>query len=255
MVEQARAGWPGEIRYAALGENLGPSGGWAHAVDVAAPLRNLRGDWVLVIDDDDPIDAPGLIARLLDHAERQGSALAGIGLRGARWDRPRARLRRIEPPEGEVERVDYLASNGAALYAWRAISATGFFNPELFFGFEDLDFGLRLTSAKWVLVVAPQPSLQSVADTAVDRTPWREYYKTRALVWILGHREGRYAQGVTLLRSVLLGGIRLAVLDRRPSLSRARFLGAWDGLGGQLGVRRYRPAANPPKNVARGETS
>jgi len=247
VVEQSRAEWPGELIYAPVGENLGPSGGWAHAVDIAASLRDIRGDWVLVIDDDDPFSAPGLIKCLLGQAASQRSALAGIGLRGARWDHRRARLRRVEPTEGRVARVDYLAGNGAPLYSWAAIDAVGFFTPQLFFGFEDLDLGFRLRSAGWDLVVAPHPSVHTVPDTASVRTDWREYYKTRALIWTLREHEGIYAQGLSVVRSVLLGGLRLALVERRVTLARARVQGAWDAYRGRLGVRRYHPSTNPPK--------
>lgn len=247
IVEAARATWPGEIVYAPVGENLGPAGGWAHAVVKAEPMRALRGDWVLVIDDDDPLDSPDLIRRLLGQTAGHGTAVAGIGLRGANWDRCRARLVRVEPPEGEVAPVDYLAGNGAPLYSWSAIDNVGFFNGELFFGFEDLDLGFRLTSAGWHLLVAPHPSLHVVADTASTRTAWREYYKTRALTWTLREHKGLYAQSVSLIRSVVLGGVRLALIDRRATLARARLQGAGDAYRGRLGVRRYHPTANPPK--------
>jgi len=247
VVEQARAEWPGEIVYAPVGENLGPAGGWAHAVATAEPMRALRGDWVLVIDDDDPFDSPDLVGCLLDQAAGHGTALAGIGLRGARWDRARARLVRVEPSEGHGAPVDYLAGNGAPLYSWAAIDSIGFFNPHLFFGFEDLELGFRLTSAGWRLLVAPHPSMHTVADTAATRTAWREDYKTRGLVWTFRHHRGLYAQAISLGRSILLGGLRLAVIDRQPGLAKARLLGAWDGLCDRLGVRRYHPVANPPK--------
>jgi len=247
VVDTARAEWPGEILYAPVGKNLGPAGGWAHAVATATPMRALRGDWVLVIDDDDPFDSPDLVGCLLDQAAGHGTVLAGIGLRGARWDRARARLVRVEPTEGHDAPVDYLAGNGAPLYAWSAIDSVGFFNPQLFFGFEDLELGFRLASEGWHLRVAPHPSMQVVPDTGKTRSAWREYYKTRALVWTLRHHRGPYAQAVSLGRSTLLGGLRLAVIDRQPGLAKARLSGAWDGLRDRLGVRRYHPVANPPK--------
>lgn len=245
VVRAAQRRWPNEIVYAPVGENLGPAGGWAHAVSVAASRPNQRGAWVLVIDDDDPIEAPTLVEGLIDTATDQG--VAGIGLRGARWHHRSARLRRFDVPEGTVAKIDYLAGNGAPLYSWAAIDRVGFFKPDLFFGFEDLDFGLRLRKAGWTLLVAPRPSLQEVADTGSVRTSWREYYKARALLWILREHMGSYAILLTLIRSIILGGIRLLIVERQPELLKARLLGAWDGLRGRLGVRRYTPGSNPPK--------
>lgn len=247
VVDAARKQWPGEIVYAPVGENLGPAGGWAHAVEVAASDLRHRGEWVLVIDDDDPIETTGLVESLLTDPALHRAKVAGVGLRGAQWDKRAARLVRVEPAEGDLVPVDYLASGGAPLYSWEAIDDAGFFNPDLFFGFEDLDLGFRLSQAGWDLLVAPRPSLHSVADTAGTRTPWREYYKARALVWILSRHQGPYAVAMTLMRSVILGGLRLGLVGRRPSLFKARLLGAIDGMRGRMGVRRYRPGANPAK--------
>lgn len=255
VVDAARKQWPGEIVYAPVGENLGPAGGWAHAVEVAASDLRHRGEWVLVIDDDDPIEATELVDLLLRDTQLRGPKLAGVGLRGAHWNKGRARLERVEPPQGSVASVDYLAGNGAPLYSWAAIDDVGFFDPTLFFGFEDLDLGFRLREAGWELLVSPRPSLHSVADTAGTRTPWREYYKARALVWILRRQQGPYAVAMTLMRSVILGGLRLGLVGRRPSLFKARLLGALDGLSGRLGVRRYRPGANPAKPKPRTDPS
>ncbi|TBT83129.1 glycosyltransferase [Propioniciclava sinopodophylli] len=252
LIEREQATWPGRLLYSPVGENLGPAGGWAHATSVARSRREDRGEWVLVLDDDDPLESPHLMERLTETAKRLEASVGALGLRGARWDARRARLVREQPPEGTTAPVHYLASGGAPLYSWAAIDEVGFFKPDLFFGFEDLDQGFRLRAAGWTVRVCPLPSLQQVADTAGTRSAWREYYKTRALIWILWNRRGVYATLLTLLRSVVLGGTRHAVADRRPDLARARLMGAWDGLRGRLGVRRYSPQTNPPKGVPAG---
>lgn len=248
VVENHRDGWPGTLVYAPTGQNLGPAGGWAHAVATAISHPH-RGKWILVIDDDDPLSSPDVVLALLTIATEPRSRLAGIGLRGARWNKTAARLNRVEPIEGTTATVDYLAGNGAACYSWQAVEEVGFFNPDLFFGFEDLDLGFRLRRQGWTLVVAPMPSLHTVADTASLRTPWREYYKIRALTWIVRQEKSFYAVALTLFRSVLLGGMRLWLLEREPALFRARLLGAFDGLRGSLGARRFSPGTNPAKSL------
>ncbi|WP_282005391.1 glycosyltransferase family 2 protein [Propioniciclava sinopodophylli] len=247
VVESLKGGWPGQLIYSPVGGNVGPAGGWAHAVEVARQDPH-RGEWVLIIDDDDPIQAPDLASALLRKAAQTGATLGGMGLRGAVWDARRARLQRIEPAEGETAPVDYLAGNGAPLYAWAAIDSVGFFQDDLFFGFEDLDFGFRLRANGWDLLAAPMPSIHTVPDTGGAPSPWREYYKTRALLWILRKHGKPFAIGITLARSVLLGGAVKAVKARTPALFLARLQGGWDGLSGRLGVRRYNPSSNPPKS-------
>ena len=250
VVDRARADWLGELLYVPVGENLGPAGGWARAVDVAA-RRQGRGDWVLVLDDDDPLQSPRVVEALLAQGYRFPATVAAIGLRGARWHGARHRLVRADPPEGATAPVDYLAGNGAPLYSWQALDSVGFFEPLLFFGFEDLDLGFRLRRDGWDLLVAPHPSLHIVPDTSGHRSEWREYYKTRALMHILRRHRGPVSVIVTSLRSVVMGGLRLAVVDQRPPLARARLSGAWDGYRGRLGVRRYSPETNPPKSALR----
>ena len=249
VVEDHQEGWPGELLYVPVGENRGPAGGWAAAVQAAQQLVDERGDWVLVVDDDDPLESPGLLALHLGAAEHQRVEVAAVGLRGARLNRRRARLQRVITPEGTSEQVDYLASGGAPIYRWDVIDQMGFFRPDLFFGFEDLDYGLRLKAAGYHLLVTPRPSLQEVSDTSSSRSPWREYYKTRAFVWILKHHVGHLPIIASVVRSVL-GGFRLAIQQRSHQLLKARVVGALDGYRGLLGSRRYRPSDNPPKQGA-----
>jgi len=88
---------------------------------------------------------------------------------------------------------------------------------------------------------------QTVADTNPRRTPWREYYKARALVTITRRHLGPLVTALTAIR-LGLGGARLLVRRHGPGLARARVEGVADGLRGRLGVRRYDPEGNPPKN-------
>ena len=236
------------ISYVPVGANLGPAGGWAAAVEFAQNQPN-RGSWIGIFDDDDPLDDPDVMRLLLEGAMDAVSTsdrVAAVGLRGARLSRRRMRLRRAHVAEGSIAQVDYLAGNGAPIYRWDAIEQVGFFEPALFFGFEDLDQGLRLTADGWE-VMALGLSLQNVADTAASRVAWREYYKTRALVTISRRHLGWDATAWLLVRSVLLGSVLLSIRDRSPSLAWARIVGSIDGLRGQLGVRRYHPASNPSK--------
>lgn len=245
-VSVAQPGWPGVLSYVPAGSNLGPAGGWALAVQEAGSRHDLRGDWVMVLDDDDPLSSPALAGHLLGQPFLKDLRVAGVGLRGARLDRRRARLRRVEPPEPDAAAVDYLAGGGAPTYRWTVIDSLGFFVSELFFGFEDLEWGLRLRQAGYELRVAPKPSIHVVADTATTRLPWREYYKTRSLVWILRERSGRWPAHLAASRS-LAGGLLISIRQRSPELFIARLYGLVDAYSGVLGIRRFDPTSNPPK--------
>jgi rhamnopyranosyl-N-acetylglucosaminyl-diphospho-decaprenol beta-1,3/1,4-galactofuranosyltransferase len=127
-----------EVVYLPVGRNLGPAGGWAAAAALAAS-HPARGKWFAVFDDDDPIAHPDVMLRLIRRATAAPPEVAAVGLRGATLRRWSATLRRAPELPGSPARADYLASGGAPLYRWSAIEDVGFFDPDLFFGFEDLD--------------------------------------------------------------------------------------------------------------------
>lgn len=239
-------GWPVPVIHLPMLRNLGPAGGWAAATAVAS-ARPDRGEWVLVLDDDDPIAHPAVVRQLLDRA--RAYRLAAIGLRGAELHGPFGLLRRVTAATGVPAPADYLASNGAPLYRWAAIDDVGGFDDALFFGFEDLDLGLRLARAGWTMRAVELDELHVVADTSPARTPWREYYKTRALVVIARRHLGLLTTALTVGRAAGLGAVRLLPSPGGPGLARARVQGALDGLRARLGVRRYDPSANPAKGL------
>lgn len=236
-----------DVLYEPLPSNVGPAGGWARAVELAR-VRPDRGHWVTVVDDDDPVGDPRVLGRLAACAASVPLDVAAVGLRGALLRRRVARLRRVLPQPGGSAPVDYLASNGAPFYRWDAIERVGFFDPELFFGFEDLDLGLRLRDAGQSLWVVDPAGLHEVPDSSPTRTAWREYYKTRALVVIARRHLGLGALVSTLGRTLLLGMPLLLWGARRLDVVAARWKGARDGLLGRLGPASYAPGANPPKS-------
>jgi GT2 family glycosyltransferase len=233
--------WPVPVLDLPMPRNLGPAGGWGAAVRRARE-REDRGEWLLVVDDDDPLQHPDVIGRLLATAPEP--EVAAVGLRGALVTRPLGLLRRAGGP---VTPVDYLASGGMPLYRWTALEKVGGFDDALFFGFEDLDLGLRLRADGWKLL-AIAASGHTVADTAATRLPWREYYKARALVTVARRHLGPAATALTAVR-LTVGGARFLIRPAGWRLALARTQGVADGLRARLGVRRYDPAGNPAKGA------
>ena len=220
------------IEYTSTRENLGPAGGWALGVE-AARAHPLRGDWVGVFDDDDPIDSPDALATLMATATTAAPNVAAVGLRGAKLHRWHARLVRTEPAAGCDAEVDYLASNGAPLYRWDAIAAVGFFDPVLFFGFEDLELGLRLNAAGWRCLVVAPPVPVDISGTET-RTCRRRVLQVPSPSGVCRRHLGWMPVAVVVLRSVGLGSLRLhggPVLWRVPALESAErsmlLVGAW----------------------------
>jgi GT2 family glycosyltransferase len=239
----AERSWPVPVINLPMPRNLGPAGGWGAATR-DAQVRPDRGEWVLVLDDDDPIQHPEVIGRLI--TTTVGPEVGAVGLRGAIITRPLGLLRRVS---GNSQPVDYLAGNGLPLYRWEALEAVGGFDESLFFGFEDLDLGLRLRRAGWSLLATQIDDRHTVADTAPGRIPWREYYKSRALVTVAHRHLGPVVTALTAVR-LGVGGMRLLFRDQGPKLLVARLRGVADGLRGHIGVRRYDPEGNPPKRAS-----
>jgi GT2 family glycosyltransferase len=204
------------------GENLGPAGGIASGME-AALAQARAADFLLVLDDDDPLVDDRVVEDLLD-AARTATAerprLGGVGLQGACLDRRRGRLHR-SPTTGATT-VDYLMSNWAPLYTVDALRQVGVFRRDLFFGFDDLEFGLRLTNAGYPLEahpmgrVEPEPPVR--ASLGFRRAPWRTYYTVRNLVVILAdHATLRLAARTALTLGVAKPMVNLL---RAPRSSR-----------------------------------
>ena len=217
-------------RYVPLGENCGPAGGVAHGMQLVLQEADDE-DWCVLLDDDDPPVQPGSIATLWELALRLRSAdpsVAGVGTSGARYDRRTGRLVRIRDSElrGLVA-VDYLAGSSLPMYRCGVIRSVGPFAAPLFFGFEELEYGLRLVAAGHHLRVHGDvwremrrlhgrldlvpARLRNPSNTAA----WRRYYSTRNLVFIARRYAGTWSAGRVGLRDCLAGTVGL-IRSRRP---------------------------------------
>jgi glycosyltransferase involved in cell wall biosynthesis len=188
-----------EAEYLPAAENLGPAGGIAWGMQRILERAD-DGDWVVVLDDDDPPPRPTVFEELAGFAAESSRAVpatAAVGMNGARFDRARGRLVRVPDEElrGRVE-VDFFGGNQCPLYSVRALRAVGVARRDLFFGFDDLELGVRLRDAGYALYAPgrmwrdartawgglgarPRPRL------LLTEPSWRRYYSLRNLVVIL----------------------------------------------------------------------
>jgi rhamnosyltransferase len=183
-----------EVRVLHPGVNLGPAGGFTAGFE---HLReNLGGlDWVLLLDDDDPLPAPDIVERLLKALDSPGPTerVGGIGLMGAVFRTRILLLASIELRPGGLIPVDSLHGWAAPLYRAAALEEVGCFRSELFWGLEELDLGIRLTRSGWRLYVAADvfralPTPRKVVERPglprarlADPSP-RDYYRIRNTV-------------------------------------------------------------------------
>jgi GT2 family glycosyltransferase len=222
------------VTYIASGANLGPAGGIAlgmrHVLNYAAD-----DDWVVPLDDDNPPRRRDMLAELERFGTRlreQEPAVGAVGLCGSRFDVTQGRGFRIPDDElnGAVGAA-WIGSDNFPLYSVHAVRAVGVFDEELFFGFDDLEYGLRLRSAGFAIYAhgglwhAERASLGHLeADVrpswSLDEPTWRQYYSLRNLVYIL--RKGGHDRGAA--RAVARGLAKPVVNMPRGPVMAARHL-------------------------------
>ena len=232
-----------DASYVATSENLGPAGGIAIGMEHAL-RRASDSDWIVLVDDDDPPGEPNVISNIADFGSDMLAAdprTAGVGLVGARFDWKRGRLNRVGDAEliGAVP-VDYIGGNQFPFYLASAVRDVGTFATNLFFGFDDLEYGLRLRRGGYRLFAAGslwldqrrkegRLGLHVRPASALGEPGWRRYYSLRNTIHIL-RSNGRNA---TAARVAVVRGIAkpLVNLPRSPR-------GAWRHL--RLGARACR---------------
>jgi GT2 family glycosyltransferase len=226
------------VEYVATGANLGPAGGIA--VGMTHCLEHAEaGDWICLLDDDDPLPDDRLLAdRARYVAVRVPPDVAALGGGGGVLDRRTGLLRPAEPG-GDA---DYLGSGYCPIYRVDAVRSIGVFDSELFFGFDDLDYGMRLTGAGWRLRLVPRPRAWAHPRRPPSRTvgpiDWRRYYSLRNLIYMLRkHGCSRAAVRVSLVNGLAKP---VANLPFRPSLAmqhlKLNSRAVRDGWAGRLGM-------------------
>ncbi|UDY33924.1 glycosyltransferase [Dermatobacter hominis] len=245
---------PFPVRHVPLGDNLGPAGALARGARLVSD-RLGPGDWVLLLDDDDPPEGPTDLERLREFATSSLAAdpmTGAVGEVGARLDR---RGRTVRPRDEELgaERVqvDYLGGGVLPMYSTGAVRATGLTDPDLFFGFDDLELGLRLQDAGFHLWAhGPATHRRRERDgrlgrppAAAPETPWRRYYSTRNLVLVLRRRRDGRGALLAALRA-LAGSVGTTVRGGGQGLAHLRMTvrGVGDGYRGRAGRRVDPPA-------------
>jgi hypothetical protein len=207
----------GPVDYLAAPGNLGPAGGIALGMEHLLQ-RAADDDWIVSVDDDDPPAHDGVLGDLLAFGDRlldDGIPLGGVGLVGSRFDLDRGRTVRV--PDAELQgpvAVDYIGGNQFPTYRARAVRAVGPFRSDLFFGLDDLEFGLRLKRSGFALYADGAGWLRGRAEggrLGLDGQPagalgpptWRRYYSLRNLIAILrDHGRTQAALRVTVLHGL-----------------------------------------------------
>ncbi len=180
-------------------DNSGPAGGIAQGM--RAVLRAATDqDWVVLLDDDNPPRTDDVLQWVFDFSAevRDDVHVGAVGLTGSRFDLSRARFVRLADDElnGTID-VDHVGGGQFPMVRVAAIRNVGVFRSELFWGLEELEYGLRLRAHGYRILVSGElvrwarafhgrlGRSQPKAAVSMSRVPWRQYYILRNMIDIL----------------------------------------------------------------------
>jgi hypothetical protein len=242
--------------YIAMPENAGPGGGYAagmgHVLETAAD-----DDWIVILDDDGLIGEAQLVTALARFGEwlvERGAPVGAVGVAGARFDRRRGRLVRPHDEElGGPVTVDYIAGNQLPTIRVAAAREVGVFDAALFFGFDDLDYCLRLREHGFAVYADGREWLDarrrhgrlggSVGRASRRMSAWRRYYSVRNHVVIM-RRYASVPAAIIVTTGLLFGRPLVDVARRRADVLTMTIVGARacaDAWTGRLGRRMEPP--------------
>lgn len=128
-------------------------------------IRASRGKFLCFLNTDALVPA-GWMERLLDAAEKPGAGAAGplTEPNGFRWPAPDPEARRaiaalidefVEQRNGNAPRESHLLTGFCLLIPRKVMGRMGLFDERFFFGWEDIDYSLRLRLAGYRLLTVP----------------------------------------------------------------------------------------------------
>jgi GT2 family glycosyltransferase len=179
------------LEYFAVGYNSGPAGAAKYGLNV---LTQQNYDWIGWIDDDDPPLFPDVFEILLQIAVNEPNC-GCVGAVGQYYNKNSGKIIRVKNEELEGNgslKVDNIAGGMSKIVNSKVCTESHIFPDEsLFYGFEELDFDIRLQNAGYELLVDKQlykkhrlyyntlnKKKERGSRKANDKI-WREYYSTR----------------------------------------------------------------------------
>jgi glycosyltransferase involved in cell wall biosynthesis len=240
---------PRGVIYKSTGSNLGSAGGTAYGVRW---LYEEGYDWICSGDDDNPPLANDTFVRLLRILENGSSDIGGAGVVGARWNWKQGALVRFDDAElNGVMDVDFIGGNHLLTVSRQVVSKVGTPEPQLFFGYPDLEYCLRIRRSGYRLLVDTDLMKQYRAQfgrtgLTVNPSPvprrsihaaWRDYYTIRNYIYMMRRTfERKDLANKAALKSLVKC---CASWTRGPAYgftsTRFHLRGIWDGYHDHLG--------------------
>lgn len=181
------------IKYHHMGYNAGPAGAAAKGLEICGAAGM---DWIYWGDDNDPPFRPDCFERLM--AIRNVNPFCGvIGAVGQFFDRKKGIVKRVQTrllEKKEWIEIDYVAGGMCMLVNGQVAKAGIRPDSDLFFGFEELDFCLKVSRKGYSLIVDTSLFLEARKQWGrmdFERPIYRkkgnlsrEYYSLRNLLMI-----------------------------------------------------------------------
>ena len=249
--EKVVSEFPGKVvEYIATGSNMGPAGGAYFGLKT---LYERGEEWMLWVDDDDPPTSVNQIETILNIKENYTETTNEIGVLGASgvlYDYNNSFIKRVgdQQLKGIIE-VDMIAGNQFPIVHKRVIDAGVLPDPSLFFGFEDLEFGIRVKQNGFHILVDGSEverlrTLFNRKGKVKNRGKekkishlWREYYSVRTIAYIHRNNHSFFPALKYVFRNLIKSifsfryGIRYGVL-----LSKYLAKGQIHGYSGKMGL-------------------
>lgn len=193
--------------YYRMGYNSGPAGAAAKGLELVA---NEGYDWIYWGDDNDPPIENYCFERLLALGEMLAVKPGILGVVGHFFNSNKGRIERTPTlmiQKNSFIEVDSIAGNSSMIISSEVVKREIFPNKDLFFGFEELDFCLKVKKNGFSLVVDCQQFLEARRSTG--RLDYiqpiykkkvnlnREYYSLRNLLHIA--RDNSYSSMIVHL--------------------------------------------------------
>ena len=248
--ESVIAAFQQDIAYLPMADNTGSAGGIAIGIHW---LYDRGCDWIYCGDDDNPPRSLETIERLISLL-KESDDVGAAGAVGAKWDWKKGQLVRIadQSLSGILE-VDVIGGSGQMILRRETIDRIGLPAKELFFGYPDVEYCLRIRKAGLRILV--DGDLMMSYRVAANRlnivqkrlpTPrrryesiWRNYYTSRNYIYMMNntfHRPDLAGREIlrAFVRSVFswFRGFRYGA-----SFTTLQSRAVFDGIFGKLGRR------------------
>lgn len=207
------------VEYYRVGFNSGPAGAAYFGLQI---LAGQGYEWISWIDDNDPptdVDDYRNLFEVLNRATLIHQKIGIVGKVAGRFGRLTGRtlsFRNFELKDDIME-ADFVPGNTVSLINGKMIRSGVLPTTKLFFGFEELDFCLKVGRAGYKILFDAGAFLRNRRATGrghpqykykgqsigVPKMLWRQYYSVRNMLWTLASNNLWIALIFNLLRSVV----------------------------------------------------